>query len=153
MTKNKKFTSVRRLNTLITQYFNYIKGKKQAVPNAIAAKTKTTKQLIWAREPEPPTLSGLALYLGFDSRQQFETYEAKPRYGAPLRRARLRIESVYEKKLHFHSSSGAVFALKNLGWKDKAAEKVPETDNNNPSKVEIIHSGNVPAAYEKEVIL
>jgi len=156
MTKKRLFASPKDLDALIARYFDYIEGEYQVVQQeakATKAKTKNTEEKIWVREPEPPTLTGLALYLGFNSRQDFEACEARARYGARLKRARLRIESIYEKKLHYHSSSGAVFALKSMGWNEQTDDKASTGETDNTLRVEIIPSGIKPASAEKEVIL
>lgn len=67
----------------------------------------------------PVTISGLALYLGFESRQSFYDYEKKPDFSYTIKRARLKIEDNYEKRLDSKNPTGAIFALKNMGWKDK----------------------------------
>ena len=74
------------------------------------------------------------------------------RFAEVLKWGHLRIEASYEKKLHAQSATGAIFALKNMGWNErsdnKPAEEVPKT-----VKVEIHESGPKPAESEKEVIL
>ena len=65
-----------------------------------------------------PTITGLALYLGFSSRQSFYAYEAKEEFSYIIKRGRARIEQVYEEQLHTNSPTGAIFALKNFDWKD-----------------------------------
>jgi len=67
----------------------------------------------------PATITGLALYLGFESRQSFYDYEDKDGFSYTIKRARLRIENEYEEKLSGNNCTGSIFALKNLGWKDK----------------------------------
>lgn len=66
------------------------------------------------------TISGLAYHLGFESRQSFYDYENREDYSYTIKRARLRIEMTYEQALQGNSCTGAIFALKNLGWKDKS---------------------------------
>ncbi len=58
----------------------------------------------------------------------------------------------YEKKLHVTSSTGAIFALKSMGWNERT-EKTTDIATNNVLKVEIIQSGPKLASSEKEVIL
>jgi DNA-packaging protein gp3 len=65
------------------------------------------------------TITGLALHLGFESRQSFYDYEQKPEFSYIVKRARLRVEMGYEIKLSGNNCTGAIFALKNMGWKDK----------------------------------
>lgn len=68
---------------------------------------------------ENPTVTGLALHLGFESRQSFYDYEKYQDHSYTIKRARLMIECQYEQKLHNAACTGAIFALKNFGWEDK----------------------------------
>lgn len=90
------FKSLDELDKKIAEYFEYIQG-----------------------ECENPTITGLALFLGFNSRQSFYNYEAKPEFLDSIKRARLKVESTYEQHLFTKTPAGAIFALKNFGWSDK----------------------------------
>ena len=68
---------------------------------------------------KPSTVTGLALYLGFCSRQSLFDYGKKPEYSYIIRRARTCIENHYEQSLNGKSATGAIFALKNMGWADR----------------------------------
>jgi len=70
----------------------------------------------------PATITGLALFLGFESRQSFYDYEEREDFSYTIKRARLMIENEYEKKLSGNNCTGSIFALKNLGWKDKTEQ-------------------------------
>jgi hypothetical protein len=65
------------------------------------------------------TITGLALFLGFESRQSFYKYELDGEFSYTIKKARLRIESIYEQNLHSGNPTGSIFALKNFGWSDK----------------------------------
>ena len=67
---------------------------------------------------EKPTISGLCLYLGFESRQSFYDYQNRPAFSYAVKRLRLRIENEYETGLRSHHTTGCIFALKQFGWKD-----------------------------------
>lgn len=95
----------------VDAYFDFVKAKK-----------------------EPATITGLALYLGFASRQSFYDYEQKPEFSYTIKRARSRIEECYEKALHSRNPIGAIFALKNFGWTDKT--EVTATNFNTDVTVE-----------------
>lgn len=69
--------------------------------------------------PSGLSISGLAYHCGFESRQSFYDYEKKEKFSYTIKRARFLIEQFYENKLLTVSVSGAIFALKNLGWSDK----------------------------------
>ena len=77
-----------------------------------------------------PTISGIAYFLGFESRQSFYDYEDRDGFSYTIKRARLRIEIEYEKMLtSLKNATGSIFWLKNAGWSDKQ---------------EIEHSGELP---------
>ena len=67
----------------------------------------------------PKTIAGLAYHLGFESRQSFYDYEKREGYSYIIKRARLRIETIYEEQLSGKNPTGSIFALKNMGWTDK----------------------------------
>lgn len=79
-----------------------------------------------------PTITGLCIFLGFESRQSFYAYEQKEEFSYTIKKARLFIENEYEEMLQTGNVAGAIFALKNFGWTDKT-----ESDQN------IKHSGEV----------
>ena len=68
---------------------------------------------------ESPTWTGLALHLGFESRKSLHDYSLKPEFSYPIKKALLRIENQYEKNIASRNPAGAIFALKNFGWRDK----------------------------------
>ena len=72
-----------------------------------------------------PTITGLCLYLGFESRQSFYDYGKREMFSYTIKNAHLRIENEYEELLQYGNVVGAIFALKNLGWEDKS-----QVDNN-----------------------
>lgn len=45
---------------------------------------------------EPATWTGLALYLGFESRQSLQDYKSREGFSYPIKKALLRIEENYE---------------------------------------------------------
>ena len=149
------FSTKAELTARIDAYFNHI-GKelypvKRTLKKDKQAGGETPEKA--ASEQIPATIAGLALFLGFDSRQAFDVQEAKGKFAAILKRACLRIEAVYEEKLHMQSSSGAIFALKNLGWNDTAAAKTKTTNTIKVLKIKIVAAGPKLAANEKEVTL
>ncbi|MFC6998050.1 terminase small subunit [Rufibacter roseus] len=114
------FASPKELQSKIDEYFEYIKGDLKEERETINSKTGATQYiLIWNREPEPATITGLALFLGFADRQSLNDYEEKIEFSFMIKKARTRVENGYEKALHAQSPTGAIFALKNMGWNDK----------------------------------
>lgn len=72
-----------------------------------------------ADDEVPVTITGLALSLGFESRQSFYDYEKRPDFSYVVKRARLTVEHSYEARLAEPKPTGAIFALKNMGWSDR----------------------------------
>lgn len=65
------------------------------------------------------TTTDLALYLGFASRQSLWEYGQRPEFTYAIKRALTFIERDYEEALKLQNATGAIFALKNFGWKDR----------------------------------
>lgn len=65
------------------------------------------------------TITGLALFLGFSSRQSLCDYAEKIEFVDTIKRAKTRIEMKYEENLSFPGCTGSIFALKNMDWHDK----------------------------------
>ncbi len=72
-----------------------------------------------AEQKIPVTFTGMALHLGFASRQSFYDYQKRDGYSDSVKRARALVEEQYERRLSGSNVAGAIFALKNHGWSDK----------------------------------
>ena len=73
----------------------------------------------WIKPPKPPTVTGLALALGFASRQALLNYQAKKEFNDTITRAKSRVEEYAESRLFDRDgSNGAQFSLRNnfKGW-------------------------------------
>lgn len=74
---------------------------------------------------EYPTMTGLALSLGFTSRQALMNYNKEPgyeEYFEVVSWARMQIEASFEQRVINPKTlnvSGLIFALKQMGWTDK----------------------------------
>lgn len=67
----------------------------------------------------PVTMSGLVLYLGFASNQDMAFYAKRELFSSSVFRAKKLVEFAYEERIHEPGCQGAIFALKNMGWKDE----------------------------------
>lgn len=76
------------------------------------------------------TITGLAYHLGFESRQSFYDYEDRPGFSYIIKRARLKVENGYEEMLQGTTPTGSIFALKNMGWKDRTEIAPVDPDGN-----------------------
>lgn len=75
-------------------------------------------------EEEVPTVNGLALALGFNSRQSLLNYADKPEFVDTVKRARTRMENAWEQRLAGPNAAGTIFWLKNQGWTDKTEQVI-----------------------------
>lgn len=129
------FKNPKQLAKKVDEYFVYILGEshiqKKKVQNEETKKMETVEVTVWDRQPEPATITGLALYLGFNCRQSLDDYEDDEEYSGIIKRARARVAYEYEKALRSERPVGPIFALKNMGWSDNRNLKL-SGDPDNP---------------------
>lgn len=114
-----KYQSPEELQKKVDEYFENCKKKK-----------------------EPITITGLALSLGFTSREALINYEKKKGYEKffdIVKKAKLRVEHDYEKALRKSSKSGDIFGLKNFGWSDR---QILEHTGESPIKIIVEKNGS-----------
>lgn len=99
-----KFKTVEELEDMVREYFQSLEQKDDE------------GRIYYL----PATITGLALVLGFCSRQSLYDYEKIEEFSYIIKESRLMVENGYEKSLFSKHSTGAIFALKNMGWKDKS---------------------------------
>lgn len=71
---------------------------------------------------KPPTVAGIAYFLGFEDRDSFSRYAQYEGFSRTVKKARLRIEAAKNEMLFSrdYSTAGVIFDLKNNhGWADK----------------------------------
>jgi hypothetical protein len=66
----------------------------------------------------PITLSGIMLACGIYTRNTFDEYGKKDGFSPLVKRAKALVAHAYEEKLSYEKPTGAIFALKNMGWSD-----------------------------------
>jgi hypothetical protein len=150
----KSFKSKEELCASVERYFKYIEGEYRAEKKvANKANEEPVIQKIAIREAEPATIASLVFHLGFNSREEFDALEEKGRYSAILKRARLRVEAAYEKRLLQPSPSGAMFALKNLGWNERADAEKQTPNIATKLTINLVETGPKPVSNEGDVII
>lgn len=105
MARPLKFQSVQEVVDKIQAYFDECTSKAYQDVNGI-----------W--HFEPLTITGLALALD-TTRQGLLNYEEREEFYDTIIRAKTVVENYAEKKLFGSTPTGAIFALKNYGWRDK----------------------------------
>lgn len=128
-----KYKSRLEIQTKIDNYFEKCNGEllTDKAGNFVLDKNGNPVR-IGAR---PPTITGLALALGFNSRQSLLNYQAKKEFVDTITRAKARVEQYTEERLFDKDgANGAKFSLANnfKGWKD---EKKIEADVKNEVNV------------------
>lgn len=133
----------------INEYFNWIGGEYHEEDGPEGEKVK-----VCDRAPERPTVTGLALFLGFDSKQSLYDYKKKEEFSYPIKRALSVVENAYENALMSQGATGAIFALKNMEWTDK--QQYDHTSNGESifkTEVSILPAPVPISTNEKEVRL
>lgn len=126
------------LEDKVNEYFEYVKGEFQYSASSDDEGNPVDKK-VYIREPEHVTITGLCLYLGFESRQSFYDYEKRSGFSYIIKRARLMVENKYESSaLDAKVPTFQIFALKNMGWSDKQEIDHQSTDGSMTPKINII---------------
>jgi hypothetical protein len=143
------------LTNRIDGYFRQIQGEYHLEPST-STKNKPAENdasvQVWDRPAEPALLTGMALFIGFACMDDFVAYEQKGKHKKILRKARLRVEAEYEKKLHQPAPTGAMFALRCMGWADTANAQ-QATPPPKKLRIEVVSAGPRLTGNEKDVIV
>lgn len=79
----------------------------------------STQVMDYIQNEKKPTLAGLAYHLGID-RHTLYNYKDRPEFFHIIKKATDYVEYKYEERLIYDTNpTGVIFALKNMGWKDK----------------------------------
>lgn len=113
------YNTPEELESICNEYFKKAEGEYEEITK-IDDDGKKYKERIYSVPEEKITITGLALYLGFCSRSTLYEYEKKEGFSYIIKKAMLRVENGYETNLHNGQPTGSIFALKNMGWKDKS---------------------------------
>lgn len=144
------FDSPELMQEKINEYFEYIKGEKDTkwiVDSDDKGIPQDKEVEFWVRQPEPPTITGLCLFLGFESRQSFYDYGNRDKFSYTIKRARMMVENSYELAMYYAKNpTGAIFALKNLGWSDK--QEIDHTTKGESINIVSLGVGQKPSNEE-----
>lgn len=138
------YTSVEEIESKIEQYFEDCKGYPLTDNEGNQIFNKFGLPVFI--DVHPPTVTGLALALGFTSRQALLNYQAKLEFVDTITRAKARVEQYAEERLFDRDgSNGAQFSLRNnfKGWD---ADK--KNDNSGDGKIMIVN--NIPRPEKQD---
>lgn len=139
-----KYTSVEEIESKIEQYFEDCKGYPLTDEKGKQIFNKFGSPIFI--DVHPPTVTGLALALGFTSRQALLNYQTKPAFVDTITRAKARVEQYAEERLFDRDgSNGAQFSLRNnfKGWD---ADK--KNDDSGDGKITIVN--NIPRPEKQD---
>lgn len=139
-----KYTSVEEIESKIEQYFENCKGYPLTDNEGNQIFNKFSLPVFI--DVHPPTVTGLALALGFTSRQALLNYQAKLEFVDTITRAKARVEQYAEERLFDRDgSNGAQFSLRNnfKGWD---ADK--KNDDSGDGKITIVN--NIPRPEKQD---
>lgn len=115
-----KYRSAKSMQKVIDKYFQSCESKPLLDQNGNVLTDKHGKPVIIPGPP--PTVTGLALALGFTNRQSLLNYQEKDEFFDTITRAKARVEQYAEERLFDKDgANGAKFSLANnfSGWKEK----------------------------------
>ena len=128
MARPLKYKTVAELESAIDKYFEDCKGEILKDEDGAPVLDKFGKPIVY--NSHPPTVTGLAIALGFTNRQALLTYQGRAAFSDTITRAKSRCEEYAESRLYDRDGSrGAQFSLEhNFRWKtdNVEAEKTVE---------------------------
>ncbi|MEI3082612.1 MAG: terminase small subunit [Oscillospiraceae bacterium] len=111
MARKPKYESVEQIERLIEAYFESCKGEILRDKDGDIVFNQKDGTPVWVNR-KPPTIPGLALALGFSSRQSLYNYKARKEFMDTISRAQTRVEQYTAERLFDRDSQrGAQFAL------------------------------------------
>lgn len=121
--RRRKYTSVKQMQKAIDAYFEKCEGEPLMVDGAPALDKYGRPIILNAK---PPTITGLALALGFTGRQALLDYQAREEFTDTVTRAKSRCEEYAESRLYDKDgANGAKFSLGcNFGWREVTETKL-----------------------------
>lgn len=113
------YKSADEMQIKIDEYFESRKGEPLTNADGELQFSKFG-EMIYVRPSRPPTITGLALYLGFAGRQALINYQNRSQdFKDTILRAKSRVEEYAEERLYDRDGQrGAEFNLRvNFGWR------------------------------------
>lgn len=113
-----KYKSKEEIEEKIEQYFKECEGEPLLDDDGEQVVNKYGYPC-YIKAPKPPTATGLALALGFSTRQGLLNYQGKKEFLDTITRAKSKVEEYAERRLFDRDgSNGAQFSLRNnfKGW-------------------------------------
>ena len=119
-----KYKNKEEIEKLINDYFKECEGEPYFDEDGYPV-INSKGAVVYKKQPKPPTVTGLALALGFNTRLSLLNYQAKPEFMNTIIRAKSKIEEYSERRLFDRDGvNGAKFNLINnfKGWSERPKE-------------------------------
>lgn len=116
-----KYKTAEEMQDIIDEYFDNCQGTLYTDQDGEPKLDKYGNEIYLGAKP--PTVTGLALALGFNSRQSLLNYEGKDAFMDTITRAKARVEAYAEARLFDKDgANGAKFSLANnfKSWKERS---------------------------------
>ena len=128
MARKPKYESVEQIEGLIEAYFESCKGEILRDEDGRIVFNQKDGTPVWVNR-KPPTIPGLALALGFSSKQSLYNYKARKEFMDSISRAQTRVEQYTAERLFDRDSQrGAQFALEyGFRYRRDAGDEKQET--------------------------
>ena len=129
MARPLKYKTVAELESAIEKYFKDCEGEILRDKDGQPMLDKFNQPIVY--KDHPPTVTGLALALGFATRKSLLEYQGRKEFVNAITRAKARCEEYAESRLYDRDGvRGARFSLEhNFKWKDPPAEETQKANN------------------------
>ena len=136
-----KYKSVEEIEQKIEAYFKSCEGEPLKDRDGTVLTDKYSAPIIVGRKP--PTITGLALALGFSTRQSLLNYQGKKEFVDTITRAKSFVEKYAEERLFDREGvQGAQFSLINnfKGWSEKPEDDGSSRGTENDAQRELMRA-------------
>lgn len=136
-----KYKSVEEIEQKIEAYFKSCEGEPLKDRDGTVLTDKYGAPIIVGRKP--PTITGLALALGFSTRQSLLNYQGKKEFVDTITRAKSFVEKYAEERLFDREGvQGAKFSLINnfKGWSEKPEDAGSSRGTENDAQRELMRA-------------
>lgn len=107
-------------------------GRPRKYENPVDLQKQVNKYFAHCKKNEEKlTITGLALFLGFCRRTTiYDLAKQGDEFSDIIQRAMMTIEQMYEERLSGQAVAGSIFALSNMGWKNRQAVEMSDPNGN-----------------------
>lgn len=127
-----KYKTAAELESAIEKYFKDCEGEILKDKDGQPMLDKFGQPIVY--KDHPPTVTGLALALGFTNRQALLTYQGRAAFSDTITRAKARCEEYAESRLYDRDGArGAQFSLeRNFRWGANQAQSAQQQAEDDP---------------------